>query len=137
MNRLFEKIQPVVKEETKKVAVSTGVGLVLMLGVFAGLHIAMPDQVPFDYTVVLAGVIGSTVAVLNFLFMGITIQNIVADENEDRAKLRMKSSYSKRMLMQVLWGVLALAAPCFHPVAGLVPLLFPSIGVKIRGILKK
>ena len=137
MNSLFEKIQPVVKEETKKVAVCTSVGLVLMLGVFAGLHIAMPNKVPFDYTVILAGVIGSAVAVLNFFFMGITIQNIVADENEDRAKLRMKSSYSKRMLMQVLWGVAALAAPCFHPVAGLVPLLFPSIGVKIRGILNK
>jgi hypothetical protein len=33
-----------------------------------------------------------------------------------------------------LWVILAIVAPCFHFVAGIVPLLFPGTGIKIAGI---
>ena len=35
------------------------------------------------------------------------------------------------------WVIAAIAAPCFWAVAGVLPLLFPSIGIKIMGILNK
>ena len=42
--------------------------------------------------------------------------------------------YSQRTLLQMLWVIIAIVAPCFHFVAGIVPLLFPGTGIKIAGI---
>lgn len=137
MSSFFDNIQPAVKQETKKVAMSTLVGVLAMLIVFLVLHMAMPQKVPFDYTVVLGGIGGGIVAVLNFFWMGLTVQKVAAETDTDRAKMHMKSSYSRRMLMQMIWGIAAVVAPCFHFVTGLVPLLFPSIGIKILGIMKR
>ncbi len=137
MGKLFGEIQPAVRQETGKVAVSTGVGVVLMWIVYAVLHMAMPEKVPFDYTVFLGGIAGAAVAVLNFLWMGLTVQRVVAAADEKEAKMWMKASYSKRMFFQMVWVIVAIAAPCFHFVAGILPLLFPSAGIKIMGIFKK
>lgn len=136
MNRLFENIQPAIKQETKKVAISTAIGVTGMLIVFLILHMMMPQKIPFDYTVVLGGICGGLVAVLNFFLMGLTVQKVTEETSEERARTIMKSSYSKRMLMQMVWGIVAITAPCFQFVAGLIPLLFPSIGIKIMGIMK-
>ena len=54
MSSIFDKVQPAVKKETMRVAMITAVGLVLMWILFAGLHFAMPDKVPLDYTVFLS-----------------------------------------------------------------------------------
>jgi hypothetical protein len=43
-------------------------------------------------------------------------------------------SYSQRMLLQIIWIIIAIAAPCFHFAAGIAPLFFPSIGIKLRAI---
>jgi hypothetical protein len=43
----------------------------------------------------------------------------------------MKASYSQRMLLQVIWIILALVLPCFNGVAGILPLLFPSLFIKV------
>lgn len=134
---VFGEIQPAVKKETKRVAVMTGIGLLIMLAGFLVLHMIFPDKVPFDYTVVLAGIVGSLVSVGNFFFMGLTVQKVAAQTNEDAARTRMKASYSQRMMAQMLWVVLAIVLPCFQFAAGIIPLLFPSMGIKIMGILKK
>lgn len=134
---VFGEIQPAVKKETKRVAVMTGIGLLIMLVGFFVLHMIFPDKVPFDYTVVLAGIVGSLVSVGNFFFMGLTVQKVAAQTNEDAARTRMKASYSQRMMAQMLWVVLAIVLPCFQFAAGIIPLLFPSMGIKIMGILKK
>lgn len=137
MGSLFGDIQPAVKKETKRVTISTTTGVVLMWIAFAALHFAMPQKVPFDYTVILGGLGGGIIAVLNFFLMGLTVQKVAASTDEDAARSRMKASYSQRMMLQMLWMVVAIAAPCFQFVAGIVPLLFPSIGIKLMGIIKK
>lgn len=135
MKRFFETIQPAVKTETKKVAISTVLGVVLMWGVFGVLHLVMPEKVPLDYRVFLGALVGGSIAVLNFFLMGITVQKVVAAKDEESARMQMKASYSRRMMIQMLWVIVAIVAPCFQFVAGIVPLLFPSIGIKILGIL--
>ena len=95
---------------------------------------AMPQKVPFDYTVFLGGAAGGIVAVLNFFFMGLAVQKAAAATDEDSARMRIKASYSQRMMIQMLWGIIAIVAPCFHFVAGIVPILFPGTGIKIAGI---
>lgn len=137
MSKLFEEMQPAVKQETKRVAVMTLAGVVLMWVVYAVLHIYMPEKVPLDYTVFLGGLGGAAVAIGNFLWMGLTVQKVVSIADEDAAKMKVKASYSQRTLLQILWVIIAIVAPCFHFVAGILPLLFPGMGIKIMGILKK
>ena len=130
-------LQPAVKKETQKVVVYTVVGVVLMWGVLFLLRPTMPDKIVFDYTTILAGIIGGGVAILNFFLMGISVQNIAATEDQDLAKKKMKTSYSQRMALQWIWVVIAIAAPCFYFVAGILPLLFPSLGIKFMAVIKK
>ena len=123
---IMDNVQPAVKKETGKVAAITGIGLILMWIVFGVLHAFMPQKVPFDYTVFLGGAVGGCV--------GLAVQKAAAATDEDTARMRIKASYSQRMLIQMLWVILAIVAPCFHFVAGIVPLLFPGTGIKIAGI---
>lgn len=134
MSSILENVQPAVKKETKRVVKITAVGLILMWILFAVLHFTMPDKVPLDYTVFLGGIGGGAVAVLNFFLMGLAVQKAASASDEGTARMKLKASYSQRFLMQILWVILAIVAPCFHFVAGIAPLLFPGTGIKIMGI---
>jgi cytochrome c biogenesis protein CcdA len=134
---IISELQPAVKKETKNVAIYTVVGVVLMWIVFGVCHGVMPEKIPFDYTVVLGGIGGGVIAVLNFFLMGLTVQKVASTQDEDTARARMKASYSQRMMLQTLWIVAAIAIPCFQFVAGLLPLLFPGFGIKLTGILNR
>ena len=134
MSSILDNVQPAVKKETKRVVKITAVGLILMWILFAVLHFTMPDKVPLDYTVFLGGIGGGAVAVLNFFLMGLAVQKAASATDEGTARMKLKASYSQRFLMQILWVILAIVAPCFHFVAGIAPLLFPGTGIKIMGI---
>ena len=134
MSSILDNVQPAVKKETKRIIKITIVGLILMWILFAVLHFAMPDKVPLDHTVFLGGIGGGAVAVLNFFLMGLAVQKAASASDEGTARMKLKASYSQRFLMQILWVILAIVAPCFHFVAGIAPLLFPGTGIKIMGI---
>ena len=134
MSSILDNVQPAVKKETKRIIKITIVGLILMWILFAVLHFAMPDKVPLDYTVFLGGIGGGAVAVLNFFLMGLAVQKASSASYDGTARMKLKASYSQRFLMQILWVILAIVAPCFHFVAGIAPLLFPGTGIKIMGI---
>ena len=134
---IFGEVQPAVKKETGHVAVYTAIGAVLMWVIFGILHVVMPEKVPCDYTVFLGGIGGGLIAVLNFFLMGLTVQKVAASADEDAARMKMKASYSQRMLLQMLWVVAAIALPCFQFAAGILPLLFSSLGIKIHSIVFK
>ena len=126
---LFKDLAPAIKKETKRVGIFTFSGVVVMWIVFVILHACMPEKVPFDYTVILGGFLGG--------LMGVTVQKVASEANEDNARLRMKASYSRRTLLQMAWVVVAIAAPCFQFAAGILPLLFPSFGIKLMGLIHK
>lgn len=137
MSGLLETVQPAVKKETKRVVMITGAGLILMWILFAILHFTMPDKVPFDYTVILGGIGGGVIAVLNFFLMGIAVQKAASATDEGTARMKLKASYSQRFMMMILWVIVAIVAPCFQFVAGIAPLLFPGTGLKFVGIFHK
>ncbi|MDD6106571.1 MAG: hypothetical protein PUC51_10335 [Ruminococcus sp.] len=137
MSGLLENVQPAVKKETKRVVMITGAGLILMWILFAILHFTMPDKVPFDYTVILGGIGGGVIAVLNFFFMGLAVQKAASATDEGTARMKLKASYSQRFMMMILWVIVAIVAPCFQFVAGIAPLLFPGTGLKFVGIFHK
>ena len=123
--------------ETKRVVMITGAGLILMWILFAILHYTMPDKVPFDYTVILGGIGGGVIAVLNFFLMGLAVQKAASATDEGTARMKLKASYSQRFMMMILWVIVAIVAPCFQFVAGIAPLLFPGTGLKFVGIFHK
>ena len=137
MSGLLENVQPAVKKETKRVVMITGAGLILMWILFAILHFTMPDKVPFDYTVILGGIGGGVIAVLNFFLMGIAVQKAASATDEGTARMKLKASYSQRFMMMILWVIVAIVGPCFQFVAGIAPLLFPGTGLKFVGIFHK
>ena len=137
MSGLLENVQPAVKKETKRVVMITGAGLILMWILFAILHFTMPDKVPFDYTVILGGIGGGAIAVLNFFLMGLAVQKAASATDEGTARMKLKASYSQRFMMMMLWVIAAIVAPCFQFVAGIAPLLFPGTGLKFVGIFHK
>ena len=114
----MRSVSPAVKQETMRIASGTAIGVVLMWVVFFFLHQVNPEKIPFDYTVFLAGIGGFIFAAGNFFFEG-------------RARQRMQVSQRQRTLLMLAWGVVALAAPCFNGAAGIIPLLFPSMVIKI------
>ena len=137
MSGLLKNVQPAVKKETKRVVMITGAGLILMWILFAILHYTMPDKVPFDYTVILGGIGGGVIAVLNFFLMGLAVQKAASATDEGTARMKLKASYSQRLMMMILWVIAAIVAPCFQFVAGIAPLLFPGTGLKFVGIFHK
>lgn len=137
MSGLLKNVQPAVKKETKRVVMITGAGLILMWILFAILHYTMPDKVPFDYTVILGGIGGGAIAVLNFFLMGLAVQKAASATDEGTARMKLKASYSQRFMMMILWVIAAIVAPCFQFVAGIAPLLFPGTGLKFVGIFHK
>ena len=94
----------------------------------------MPEKVPFDHRVILAGAGGAAIAILNFYLMARTVQKVSAMENRDNAAKTLRLSYSYRMFMMMIWGAAAVLAPCFQFAAGLIPLLFPGAAIKLRGL---
>ena len=129
MSNFGDKVQPAVKKETKNVAIYTVVGVVVMWVGFLILHLIWPEKIPFDYRVILGGIGGGAVAVLNFFLMGMAVQKAVSETDEAGAKRRMQASYSQRNLMQMLWAI-----PCFQFAAGILPLLIPGTAIKLKGI---
>ena len=135
------KLQDAVKKETGKIAIGTGIGVLIMFIVFFVLHMVIPQDapfgwtVPFDYRVILGGIGGFLVAVGNFFWMAITVQKVASIEDEERAKREMGVSYRYRTMLQFLWVILAIVVPVFNLVAGIVPLFIPSFTIKLRGIL--
>lgn len=134
---MWKNLQPAVKKETKRVAMYTIVGVIIMWAAFLILHLIFPGKVPFDYTVILGGIGGGFVAIMNFLLMGITVQKVAADPDEEHARLTMRNSYARRNMLQLFWGMLAILVPAFQFVAGILPLLFPGFGIKLMGIIGK
>ena len=135
------KIQPAVKTETGRIAIGTGVGVLIMFAVFFVLHMVIPEDapfgwsVPFDYKVILGGIVGFLVAVGNFFWMAMTVQKVAATEDDQTARNTMSVSYRYRTLLQLLWVILAIVVPVFNLVAGIVPLFIPSLFIKLRGII--
>ena len=110
------KIQPAVKKETGHIACWSGAGTILMIVAFA--------------------VIGAAVSVGNFFIMGLTVQKIASGEQSDeQAYKSMKISYRYRSMAQLLWIVLAMVLPFVNAAAGIIPLFFPSLSIKLINIL--
>ena len=114
------KLNPSVKKELGHISLGVLIGDAVMIAVFAALK-------RLDYRVFLGTVLG-------FLLMCLAVQKALNDP--DRAKAIVQGSYGKRMLAMVAVMVLGIVCKSvFHPVAVLVPFLFPGLTIRFMGLL--
>ena len=149
------KVQPAVRKETLRIAAGTAVLSAVMLAVFALLG-------KFDITVLLGALLGSAAAIGNFFLLGLSVQKAAETMNgvqlpsyeeaeaelEDgqelpapdapeltQAKRSMQASYTGRLFLLAVVGILGLTLPCFHAVATVVPFLFPRLIIFYYGVI--
>ena len=125
----MNKIDKVVVRETKFIAVWVLIFSAVLQAVFLVIG-------RWDYTVLLGNLLSGTVAVLNFLFMGITVQKMLGRDEKD-AKQGMKASSMLRMI--VIFGISAVGIllDCFSNWTVIIPLFFPRIIIMIRPLFEK
>ena len=100
MNSMFHDIQPAVKKRNKKSGRNYSNRYSGDVDCICCTPHRNAGKALFDYTVILGGICGSLVAVLNFFLMGLTVQKVAAAEDEAAARMKMKASYSQRMLFR-------------------------------------
>lgn len=125
----MRKIDPTVLKETRYIA-----GWSLLLS--AVMEVVFWALGKMDYTVPLGNLLGLAASVLNFLLMGITIQQSIGLE-EKEASTKLKLSQKLRMLMVMVFLAVGVALPCFQSVAVVTPLFFPRIAIAFRPLLDK
>ncbi len=118
------KLQSASKKEIKRIALGSGVCLLLMETAFFLLSCFGIGT--FDYTVVLGGILGTLVAVLNFTVLCLTIQKAAEAEDKKLMKARFQFSYNARLFLQAGWVVAAFLLGFVNVIAAAVPLLFPT-----------
>ena len=113
-----EKPQQSIVKETKRIAVGTVIMLVVMLAVYAVLG-------KFTVGVLLGGLLGSAYAIFNFFMLGMTLQKAASMTDQQMVHMKVRSSYSTRMIGMLILAVVAFALPFVEGIPCLIALLFP------------
>lgn len=123
----------IVFHETLIVLIGETIGVAVMLGVFALLG-------EFDITVLLGGIAGGVLTVLNFFVMAITAC-LAADRAEDQnvkgGKALVQISYLARYAVLFLLLFACAQSGWFHVVALVVPLVFVRPAITIAEFFRK
>ena len=129
------KLQPESRKQLLRITGGTAICTAAMWVIFAALHLV--GWIRFDHTVVLASLVGAAVAVGNFAGICLMVQKVIDEPDEKKRKAKLQLSYNSRMLLQAVWVIVAIAAPCFQPFAGVLPLFFPRVTIYYLQITSK
>ena len=129
------KLQKAVKDETIFVTLGSVILSVVMVIVFFGLNKAFPEQVPMGLPVIPGAAGGCALAAGDLFLMALTVQEVAGIENYEQAYRSMQVSYRYRTFLQLIWCVLCMVLKFINPVAGILPLLWPSLLIKGKGII--
>ena len=127
-----EKPQQSIVKETKRIAAGTIIMLVVMLAIYAVLG-------KFTVGVLLGGLLGSAYAIFNFFMLGMTLQKAASMTDQQMAHMKVRSSYSTRMISMLILAVVAFALPFVEGIPCLIALLFPRatiFALQVTGQIK-
>lgn len=123
-----------VLHQTGRLALALVVCVGAMLGVYALLG-------KFTTSVFLGAVIGSVLAIGNFLSLSITVSNALdraaRDQDPQRAQLSIQASSVVRLLVLAAIYILLFRAEVCDPVAALIPLLLAQAALKFVEFFRK
>lgn len=130
-----------VRRETTRVAIGVFALVAVMLAVYAIIG-------KFSAKVALGGIYTGFLTILNFFVMALTVQGVTnrAAEKERteqeladltiEMKNRMKVSYNLRMIALFALLVLGIAVFKFDPLATILPVIFPTLVIRVLQILE-
>lgn len=116
------KIQEATKRETLHIAAGTLAFSAVMNAVFALLG-------KWELPVLWGTLLGGGFAVLNFFWLGLSIQKLAGASDEKMARAKLQSSYTLRMLAMLAVGAIGVSLPCFSGIATVIPFLFPRLTI--------
>lgn len=119
------KLQPASKKEVSRMAAGCGVCAVIEIAAFGVLHFCGIGR--FSYRIVLGALGGTAVAILNFVFLCLMVQNAAGTQDQKLLKAKVQGSYNLRILFQAAWVAAAFFLPFFNVIAAAIPLLFPTL----------
>lgn len=126
----WEKQDPGILRELRKIAIGTAVLFGCMMAVYAAVG-------RFSLAVLIGGLMGSVYAVLNLYMLGRGVQKAVNCGDEQMARAGLRASYSLRMVCMLVVAVLAFAFPFAEGVPCLIALLFPRITIFVLQLAAK
>ena len=121
------KLQAASRREVSRIAVGVLACDAVMV---AGLFLLSQFEIgTFNLTKILIGaLLGSVIAVVNFIILCLTIQSSLEIENKKKMKKRFQTSYNIRTVLQAVWIVAAfLLRSKIHFVAAAAPVFFPHV----------
>lgn len=127
---LFKNVDAEVKRSVRYIAL-----VVLMCSLLLQAVFLLIGQ--WDITVLWGNLLGAATAILNFFIMAQTVAKALAQGDKEDASKKTQLSRSLRMMMMALICVIGAVAPCFNLYAVAIPLVFPSIGAYLSGVLMK
>lgn len=125
----MKKIDGTVLNETKYISFWVLILSLLMQAVFLVIG-------KWDFSVLLGNLLTSFAVIVNFLLMGITVQNALEKE-EKEAKNLMRMSQMYRFLFLLVVIVVGVVLSCFNTWAVIIPVFFPRIAVMFRHFFDK
>ena len=123
----MNNIDPVIKKETKFIALVVLILSALMQAVFLVIGL-------WNVPVLLGNLLGGVVGILNFFFMGLGLQSALKKDKDD-AKQTAKFSLTMRNLMVVVTIVIAVFVSWFNLAATAIAIFFPTIGVYVKAFI--
>ncbi|MBQ9783476.1 MAG: hypothetical protein IJW44_03045 [Clostridia bacterium] len=125
----MQKIDKVVLRETKLMALWVLILSAILQAVFLVIG-------AWDYKVLLGNLLSGSAVVLNFLAMGITVQNCLQKEEKD-AKQAMRASGLLRLFVLFIVGLIGVLVPVFSAWTVIIPLFFPRFIIALRPLWDK
>lgn len=119
------KLQPASRREVFRIAVGSGICMVIELAGLLLLSILGIGS--FSYRMVIGAVGGTAVAILNFAMMCLMIQNAAGIQDQKLLKAKVQGSYNLRLFVQAGWVALAFFIPWINVISAAIPLLFPTV----------
>ncbi len=125
----MSSIDKTVLKETKYIAFIVAILSILMNIIFFVCK-------KWDYTVLLGNILSAVVSVLNFLFMGITVQKALTKDTQDAKKMIKISQSARNLVMFVIIGI-AVLLPWFDVISLIIPVFFPRLAIMFRPLWKE
>ncbi len=126
------QVQQATRRETGHIALG-------VLVFSAVMHLVFLVIGRWELGVLWGSLLGGGFAVCNFFLLGLTVQAVANETDEKRAKLKLRGSYTGRMLLTLAVVVLAVKVPCFVWPAAVIPLFFPRLTIlamQVMGMYK-
>lgn len=120
----MKRIDPTILKETAFIFAMSLLFSAVMQGVFLLCG-------AWNITVLLGNLLGVAATVLNFFWLGISVQNALGKE-ENEAKRIVRKSQSARLFFLLAVAIVAYLIPAFHLLATAIPFLFSRLALLIR-----